>query len=55
MYRYFNLAIDRPSLPNVEAWYGRLCQRSAFQQHAMIPFGTSPDEWLRLEKEGARD
>jgi glutathione S-transferase len=55
MYRYFNLSIDRPSLPNVEAWYGRLCQRSAFQQHAMIPFGTSPDEWLRLEKEGAGD
>jgi glutathione S-transferase len=48
MYRYFNLSIDRPSLPNVEAWYDRLCQRSAFQQHAMIPFGASPDEFLNL-------
>ena len=24
MYRYFNLAIPRPPLPNVEAWYKRL-------------------------------
>ncbi len=53
LYRYFNLDIDRPSLPNVEAWYDRLCQRPAFQEYAMIPFGSSPEEWLELEKAGA--
>ena len=36
-YRYYQLAIDRPSLPNVEAWYGRLQTRAAFVQHVMIP------------------
>jgi glutathione S-transferase len=38
MYRYFNLPIARPSLPNVEAWYARLTQRSAYQAHVMIDF-----------------
>ena len=53
LYRYFNLDIDRPSLPNVEAWYARLCERPAFRKHVMIPFGSNPDEWLALEKAGA--
>ena len=52
-YRYFNLPVQRPSLPNVESWYGRLCQRPAYQQHVMIPFGSSQQEWLALEQEGA--
>ena len=51
MYRYFELDIERPSLPNVEAWYQRLCARPAFQKHAMIPFGRSFEEWGVLEKE----
>ena len=38
MYRYFNLEIARPSLPNVEAWYARLMTRPAFQEHVMIEF-----------------
>lgn len=38
MYRYFNLPITRPPLPNVEAWYGRLARRPAYQQHVMIEF-----------------
>lgn len=38
LYRYFELEIERPSLPNVEAWYERLQQRSAYQEHVMIPF-----------------
>lgn len=38
LYRYFNLEIDRPSVPNVEAWYARLQQRSAYRQHVMVPF-----------------
>ncbi len=38
LYRYFNLEIDRPSLPNVEAWYARLQEREAFRTHVMVPF-----------------
>ena len=49
-YRYYNVETQRPSLPNVEAWYQRLCTRPAYQQHVMRFFGTSPDEWQALEK-----
>jgi len=38
MYRYYNLAIPRPSLPNVEGWYERLLARPAYRQHVMIDF-----------------
>ncbi len=38
LYRYFELEIERPSLPNVERWYGALQQRAAFRSHVMIPF-----------------
>jgi glutathione S-transferase len=38
LYRYFNLEIERPSLPNVEAWYRRLQDRPAYRAHVMIPF-----------------
>jgi glutathione S-transferase len=38
MYRYFNLPITRPDLPNVEAWYGRLTKRPAYQAHVMVDF-----------------
>jgi len=38
MYRYFNLNIPRPSLPNVEGWYQRLVARPAYRQHVMIDF-----------------
>ncbi len=49
-YRYFNVDVDRPALPHVEAWYERLAQRPAYQAHVMRPFGTNPDEWAALEK-----
>ena len=39
LYRYFELEIARPSLPNVERWYRSLQQRQAFRTHVMIPFG----------------
>lgn len=39
LYRYFNLDIDRPSVPNVEAWYRRLQDRDAYRRHVMVPFG----------------
>jgi glutathione S-transferase len=38
LYRYFELEIERPSVPNVEAWYGRLRERRAFRDHVMVPF-----------------
>ena len=38
LYRYFNLEIERPALPNVEAWYRRLAERPAYRTHVMIPF-----------------
>ncbi len=36
-YRYFGLPIERPSLPNLEAWYERLKQRPPFRKHVMLP------------------
>ena len=38
LYRYFELEIDRPALPNVEAWYERLKDRAAYREHVMLPF-----------------
>ncbi len=38
LYRYFELEIDRPALPAVEAWYARLKARPAYREHVMIPF-----------------
>jgi len=49
-YRYFNVESQRPSFPNIEAWYSRLCERPAYQKHVMRFFGTNPDEWQALEK-----
>lgn len=49
-YRFFNVQVERPHLPNLEAWYARLSQRPAYQDHVMRFFGTNPDEWQALEK-----
>ena len=38
LYRYFELEIERPPLPQVERWYRTLQQRAAFRDHVMIPF-----------------
>ncbi|MDR3539109.1 MAG: glutathione S-transferase [Acetobacteraceae bacterium] len=38
LYRYYGLDIERPHLPNVEAWYARLQQRPAYREHVMLPF-----------------
>jgi glutathione S-transferase len=46
MYRYFDMPIPRPNLPNVEAWYQRLKARKAFQQHVMV-------DWQQLKIPGA--
>lgn len=50
-YRYFNLDVVRPELPNLTAWYERLCERPAYREHVMFPFGRNPAEWYRLERE----
>jgi glutathione S-transferase len=39
LYRYFELEIDRPPLPQVERWYRTLQGRAAYTTHVMIPFG----------------
>ena len=38
LYRYFNLGIPRPDIPNVQAWYGRLRERDPYRDHVMVPF-----------------
>lgn len=38
LYRYFGLDIERPPVPNVEAWYRRLQARPAYRAHVMLPF-----------------
>jgi len=54
-YRYFNIEIDRPGLPHVEAWYARLADRSAYRKHVMRFFGKTPDDWAALEKASATE
>ncbi len=36
-YRWFNLEIQRPPLPNLEAWYERLCARAPYRAAVMSP------------------
>lgn len=55
VYRYFNVEVDRPPLPNVEAWYRRLAERPAYQDHVMRHFGANPDDWAALEKASASE
>jgi glutathione S-transferase len=38
LYRYFELAIEHPAVPNVTAWYERLQLRAPYRQHVMLPF-----------------
>ena len=39
VYRWFELDIDRPDLPSLQAWYGRLAERPAYQKTVMVSFG----------------
>ncbi len=43
LYRYFEMDIERPKLPNVEAWYARLQERPAYREHAMVDFSSMKD------------
>ncbi len=36
VYRWFEMDIERPSLPNLDTWYQRLCERPAFREHIMV-------------------
>jgi glutathione S-transferase len=36
-YRYMNLPIDRPGLPNLQIWYQDLKGRDAYRRHVMLP------------------
>ncbi len=37
VHRWLSLVEDRPSMPNLEAWYGRLTERPPFRKHVLIP------------------
>jgi glutathione S-transferase len=36
-YRWFSLDIERVPMPNLEAWYGRLCARAPYRANVMLP------------------
>ena len=38
LYRYFNLPIERETLPNLERWYALLTQRAPYQRAIMVSF-----------------
>jgi hypothetical protein len=46
------LPVERPAIPHVEGWYGRLCERAAFREHVIFPYGGNPAEWYMYERKG---
>ena len=38
VYRWLTLEIDRPPLPNLEAWHERLTERPPYREHIMVPY-----------------
>ena len=38
VYRWLELDIDRPDLPSLQAWHGRLAERPAYQGTVMVSF-----------------
>ena len=50
-YRYYNVPVERPPRPRVEAWYERLCARPAYREHVMIPFGTTKEAFTERERQ----
>lgn len=40
LYRYYTLEFDRKHLPNLKAYYDRLCQREAYREHVMVDYSS---------------
>ena len=38
LFRYYTLDIERPPMPNLEAYYKRLTERPAYAQHVMVAY-----------------
>ncbi len=38
LYRYFDIDIERDDLPNLRAYYNRLCTRPAYRDHVMLSY-----------------
>ena len=38
LYRYYSIDIERPDLPQIEAYYHRIMQRPAYRQHVAISY-----------------
>ncbi|MBI3899137.1 MAG: glutathione S-transferase [Gammaproteobacteria bacterium] len=38
LYRYFEMDLPVPRFPNVQAWYQRLQERTAYRDHIAVPF-----------------
>jgi len=38
LYRYFEMPVERPRLPNIQRWYESLKRQPACQAHVMVPF-----------------
>jgi glutathione S-transferase len=36
-WRWFGIEMERPSRPNVEAWFARLSQREAYKKSVLLP------------------
>jgi glutathione S-transferase len=50
-WRYKNLEIDRPPLPNLDRWFEALQERPAYREWVMVPFGRNVAEWNVHERE----
>ena len=46
LYRYFELEIERPPLPQVQRWYRTLQQHRAFCGNVMVPVENCADSWI---------
>ena len=54
LYRYYEMEIERPPLPQVEAWYDRLRQRPAYRDRVMVSFESLKDTLIPAGADGRR-
>lgn len=50
-WRYKNLEIERPPLPNLERWLEALQERPAYREWVMVRFGRNVEEWNETERQ----